>query len=71
MEGDADESVPLASGKEDASSVNTGLIVWILIAAGLAGGLIYYMGIRKRRKEMQNLCSEISYDDMEMKDKKD
>ena len=71
VEGDADESVPLASGKEDASSVNTGLIVWILIAAGLAGGLIYYMGIRKRRKEMQNLCSEISYDDMEMKDKKD
>jgi len=65
-----DESVPLASGEDNAGKVNVSLIFWIFGAAAAAGCLLYYLNARRREKEMQDICNEISYDDLENKDKK-
>jgi hypothetical protein len=67
---DNDESVPLASGEDKAGKVNVSLIFWIFGASAAAGCLLYYLNARRREKEMQDICNEISYDDLENKDKK-
>ena len=62
---DTDESVPLSSGASVESKINPATFLIPVFTAAAAGLCIYFIVSRRRKKEIQDLCSEISYDEVE------